>query len=776
MKTISRRFFAISITSFAMALVFTGCGKGGGKDSDKGKTPEYVYESEFNDLGTAGVDYVSKSIINNGNIYMTGSHYEEDKKNGTGKSINYIMTSSLDRQKIDMAEIKGLKKDEYPSNLLMDEEGNILMVSSVYNYNEKTNTSNTKYFILNIDKNGKLSGRTELKPGLKKNEEFYLSSSVIYANEKFISISERDRKVYIFNKDGSLDKTVESDNYIDNIFKANNGKIYIMGSMTDSIGMCVCELDIKAGKFGEPLDLGGNVIYNVKNTKHGKDGIVYLCNDEGLYEFDINKNKSELLFNWINVDINGNDVSDFQMAEDGNLSVLCTSYNYDSSGNGSSSSNIELASIAKKKYSESAQKKRLTLAANYLSQELKDEVLKYNRDNKDYHIDVKSYSMYEDPQKQMNLDIISGDVPDIMEMGGLSKPMYIKKGILADISGFIENDDEIKKEDFVDSVISTIENDGKLYYLPATFSIVALAGPKEVFNGMEGWTYEEMEEIYNNMPEGGVFMQNMTSEWFIQNMLTSQMKDFINFETGEVNLNSKEFIHMLEFSKNFQTSDQYMKEMEENGWKSEDISELIKKKKLLLNNMYLYDFSDIQVNEQIFKNRGGFVVVSQPSKDKNNKLSMSTSMCLAISEKCDDKENAWKFLRRLYLYDYQKKASNNGSGFPVRKDVLEKKIEYAMATKEYTDDDGTKVTPEGDSSYSMNDFTVNIKPYTKAHMDLFRSMVDRIGKEDTYDTFYTDISKMLEEETKAFFAGDKTAEETAEVLQSRVKIYVSENS
>ena len=30
--------------------------------------------------------------------------------------------------------------------------------------------------------------------------------------------------------------------------------------------------------------------------------------------------------------------------------------------------------------------------------------------------------------------------------------------------------------------------------------------------------------------------------------------------------------------------------------------------------------------------------------------------------------------------------------------------------------------------------------------------------------------------SKAFFAGDKTAKETAEVLQSRVKIYVSENS
>ena len=181
-------------------------------------------------------------------------------------------------------------------------------------------------------------------------------------------------------------------------------------------------------------------------------------------------------------------------------------------------------------------------------------------------------------------------------------------------------------------------------------------------------------------------------------------------------------------------------------------------------------------NEKLYKSQGGYDIISQPSKDKNNKLAMGSSdACLAISEKSSDKEGAWKFLRRFYLYDYQKQVSRY-NGFPIRKDVLEKKIEYAMATKKYTDDDGTEVTPIEGETYSMDDFTVEIKPYTKAHMDLFRSMVGRIGKEDNYDTFFSDIIKIIDEETKAFFAGDKTAKETAQVLQSRVKIYVSENS
>ncbi len=216
--------------------------------------------------------------------------------------------------------------------------------------------------------------RTELKPGLKKNEEFYLNGSVLYINEQLIGFSEQ--KVYVFNKDGSLDKAVQSDNYIDSIFAADGGKVYTLGSMMETAGTVVCEFDLKTGNFSEPIDFDGRSIYNIRSTKHGKDGIVYLGNDEGLYECDINKKKAELLFNWINVDINGNNISDFQIMEDGKISVLCTSYSYDSSGNGSSSSNIELALIDKKKYSESKQKKRLTLAGTYLNQEIKEEILK----------------------------------------------------------------------------------------------------------------------------------------------------------------------------------------------------------------------------------------------------------------------------------------------------------------------------------------------------------------------------------------------------------------
>ena len=76
---------------------------------------------------------------------------------------------------------------------------------------------------------------------------------------------------------------------------------------------------------------------------------------------------------------------------------------------------------------------------------------------------------------------------------------------------------------------------------------------------------------------------------------------------------------------------------------------------------------------------------------------------------------------------------------------------FAACKKAALEKSVLKLSRPANETYSMDDFTVEIKPYTKAHMDLFRSMVGRIGKEDNYDTFFSDIIKIIDEETKAFF-------------------------
>ncbi|MCI9078299.1 MAG: extracellular solute-binding protein [Lachnospiraceae bacterium] len=787
-KSIRKVFIksAVAVLAFVSAVLCTACGKSNDKTSDKEEKPEYVYEADFKDLGNMKMDSLSRACFNDGKIYMTGADtdYGEDYQINSLK--NYLLQCPTGGSKIDRTEISGLKDEEYIHTLFLDDEKNLCIITSVQDYNKEKNQNKQQFYMMKVDESGKASGRIEIKPDKKDKDDFYLSDNIIFSDGRLIAYF--GKKVYTFNKDGSSDQTFELDDYIESMFTANGGKPYILLYMEGEGGLCISEFDLKTGKTGEPAGLGNNTIHNINRVKEAANGNVYLSNNECLYEFDFKKNKAEPVFNWINVDIDGYSISDFIQIEDGSFFVLNTIFDYSSISSDDVSSDIEIATITKKKYSDTRQKEKLTLASVYLGMDIKREILKFNKMDDNYRIEVADYSSYEDPGKQMNLDIAAGQVPDIIDVAYMPKELYIKKGFLADLYPLMEKDGEIKKEDFIDTVRTTIEHDGKLYYLPVFFRMHAFAGSKKLFGNMEGWSYEDMEKMYNDMPEGSSFMYNMTSEWFIENMLSAQMENFINYNTKEVNLNSEEFINMIEFSKNFKdneldtSSDDSSYVMSEAGGGSITVSsndasyELIRKGKVLLKSMELYDFSDIQINEKLYKDQGGYNIISYPSSDKNNKIAISSSgNSFAISEKCGNKEGAWKFLQRLYTYEFQKSGIDL-TGFPIRQDAIDKKMEYAMAAKPYTDDDGTKVVPVTNYSYKYGDFKITLKPYTKEHMDIFNSLIGRIGTEIDFGADYNEIPEIIKEEIKAVYSGDKTAKEAADIIQSRVSIYVNENA
>ena len=145
------------------------------------------------------------------------------------------------------------------------------------------------------------------------------------------------------------------------------------------------------------------------------------------------------------------------------------------------------------------------------------------------------------------------------------------------------------------------------------------------------------------------------------------------------------------------------------------------------------------------------------------------STALAITAQCKDKKGAWEFVRQFLTCSYQKLLAQQ-RGIPTRKDALDKVLEYAMAKESYIDEDGTQVR-----SFASNMYGIDLFELSKEETEQIRSIVDRVGICTAYDTTREDISRIINEEAGAFFADDKTAEETADIIQNRVKIYVSEN-
>ncbi len=101
-----------------------------------------------------------------------------------------------------------------------------------------------------------------------------------------------------------------------------------------------------------------------------------------------------------------------------------------------------------------------------------------------------------------------------------------------------------------------------------------------------------------------------------------------------------------------------------------------------------------------------------------------------------------------------------GGHFPVEKEAFYKELELAKANE----------TSEGASSY-MNGISYKGEGVSEENAEKLKMMAEEANPIN-YELFY--IGDIISEELAPFFAGERTAEEAANVMNSRVQIYLDE--
>jgi siroheme synthase len=76
------------------------------------------------------------------------------------------------------------------------------------------------------------------------------------------------------------------------------------------------------------------------------------------------------------------------------------------------------------------------------------------------------------------------------------------------------------------------------------------------------------------------------------------------------------------------------------------------------------------------------------------------------------------------------------------------------------------------SSSSLGDVELPGVPLTQAQVDAFIAMVEASSS----SLVDINVQQIVAEETAAFFAGDKTADQVCDIIQNRVTIYLDERS
>lgn len=381
---------------------------------------------------------------------------------------------------------------------------------------------------------------------------------------------------------------------------------------------------------------------------------------------------------------------------------------------------------------------------------------KFNNASDKYRVQLVQYP-YDDNNQQLNMDIISGNAPDII--CGLDYSTYLNyrnKGLFADLYELM--DDELSKEMIMPNVITALESQGKLYSLCTRFDINTLVAKTKNYN-KENWTFDDMLSLYDNSTAEHLYDGETKLDMFRQMFYT--MNDLIDYENVTCNFDSPEFIQLLEFCNRFvdtvdkpekwddyEAFSQYMSD--KYHWFGND--------KTIVEPLDFVSLSQYNLLKYTQGNGDDLTIVGYPSNNgKGGRI--EPEFLMSITEKCENKQGAWEFLKFYILnqneLDVEEYQYNWSSFIPVLTDSFNKAMTAEMSTQ-----------------HSAG--SVEYPSYTQADVDM---LTEYIKSCDTIGTVLDkDIVYVCEEEAGLYFAGEQTAEKSAELIQNRVSVLISERS
>lgn len=412
------------------------------------------------------------------------------------------------------------------------------------------------------------------------------------------------------------------------------------------------------------------------------------------------------------------------------------------------------------------------LAGLTVNADIKKRVIYYNRENSQYRVVVKEYESSE----KLNLDIISGQMPDILMAEGLpngdSLPLesYIKKGLIADVGALIEKDDELSGQEFMENVFDAYSVDGKLMYVVPSFTISTMAARTSLVGDGSGWSMEKMAEVLEGMGPNTQLLNGLNRDTFLEKVMRYRGNDFIDRETGQCAFDSQEFIDIMEFAYALPEERRFAGETEE----AYQLQYL--RNQTLLLELPISTFSS-NVDERLFFELNGYLggdyvfigfpAASAESAGDGEGAIISGENLMVLSARSENEAGAWDFARYYLTEEYQKSLE---IGLPVRKDLFEEWAREETRRSYYIDENGERV--EYDLILYRDGKEMVVPPLDQEQLDELIAYVESVTAAPFEDN---NVMNIIYEEMGSYFSGQKTAEDVAAIIQNRIQVYVFEN-
>ena len=793
MKVYFKRGLSVLLCA-TLALAFAGCGKKKESGSDvlneaTKMSKDYVFAmEEFN------VDGLPKDI---NRIFSAGDRIYASYNN----SSDFFDIYSFNSDGSDLKNVKLPYSDNsYYQNISFDKDGNIYAIYNVYNWssgdmelydgegeetveavedsseesiddaseNASEDTldefsdnngfveSSDEYYLVKFDLNGNEVYKIDLgeKYG---DDEGYVSINSMGVTDDGVVILSMDNGILSYTPENDFKLLVDNSTGADyryyQIYKGFEGQIFLSYYGDDSI--CLCSFDPNTGKISDPSSAIKG--YGDYSYFGGSGYDLYISDDKAFYGYDKASDTKTKLLDYVDSDIELTGSTDQAVAisdVEFIASIPDADYNY------------SLYRLTKVPPEEVKDKEIITLGGYYIDYTVRRLAYEYNRNSNEYKIKFVDYSAYDEGDTygagsdQFNMDIVSGNTPDII-MIGYEMPVdsYINKGLFLDLTPYFAKDTDISESDLLTNIVDAFKTGDKIYQVVPSFQIGTMAVKTKYTEGKSVLSFDDCKKL---IEQTGVSAQNafglMNREAFLEYGLSFAGDSYIDWANKTCHFDSESFVNFLEFSKNF----------------PEDIPDSAYedyKDTMYLNDESLFSFRIMSGFRDFAESEQGYFgekvsYVGYPNDFGVNNSIIYPDKRIAISAQSKHADAAWEFVKKFYSDEYQKDTYE----FPVKKSAFEEKVSAATQKPFYMD---------GDERIEYEDYTyiggeeIELKPMTQEEVT---EVVNFIKSMSLVYNSNQSVNDIISEEASAFYSGQKSAKEVADIIQSRVSIYVNENS
>lgn len=847
------RVIAALLALVMLLGMFSGCSKNGSETTDPANpsnnpgtktetndekaasTSKYAYQAEYLPIPD-NVQYVNTSTISGSNLYFTGSIIDgkQTYTDENGEETEYDNYRSalfkMDVETGDCTELTEFQLPEVPEGWMGSTDLNTIQAGadgtlwaiygsytyrynppadlaeddSMYNYYEE---GENKTGLLHLDADGKEIKRIEFSQTDENGNSFYVSSFFV-DNSGNVYLSDW-QSVYIYDQDGNKKTTVDLGENGGDLCELKAGVVGVSYYKNDEAkpeesGRVFQEIDPATGKLtGDTVKLP-DVAYSFFPGDDVYD--IYYDYNGNIYGYKFDTDTKDKVIDWIECDINSNNINSYSILPDGRVIAFENSYDDQAQKN-----NMQLIVMTRVDAASVVNKTVLTFACMYLDWNMRDAIVKFNRASNTHRIVVRDYSEYNTDDdynagiQKLNTEMLSGKLPDMIDNNTYSMPVeqYAAKGFLTDLYELIDADADLSREDFVQPVLKALESaDGKLYQLPSTFAVSTAIALDKVAGDYDTWNLASVKDAMTKLQDGAsVFDVYRTKTDILQTCISRNIDAFVDWENGGAHFDSDEFKALLEFANQFPDTYDWENATDE---ENDSAQNRMNAGKQLMTDMYVSSFEDMLY--QLTGYNGGVKFVGYPSEDGTSNHAFQIDGSIAISSTCADKTAAWNFMKQFLTEDYQ--SGYNVWNFPINQKAFDQKMKDAMTEEYQTDENGNVVKDENGNPIRIpkmtyyttdagggvafaattetaastvviggsgvnEDGSISIYAMTQEQADQILDLINATTAVYGYDE---SILNIISDEAAAYFAGEKSLDDTANMIQSRVNLYVAEQS